>query len=178
MRAQIQPAPLISAAACGVYHRVSCFNVALCRRHAHEKAPDSILIATILLAIIFTSLAQAQSDKLIEASVPFNFVIKNRALPAGKYVFSLVQIGGGDAVKIQSEDGCITAFVAVRSVAASASNTEPKLVFNRYADQYFLSQVCGLEESAKQQLARTRDEQRLAENPTRRRAVSVAARKR
>lgn len=136
----------------------------------------NLAIATLLVAA-FTSV-QAQSDRLITANVPFNFMIKDRALPAGEYVFALVQVGGSDAVKIQTADGHITAFVPTRSARAKASPTEPKLVFNRYADQYFLSQVFGLEDSTAQQLARPRAEERLAKSATERSNVSVAARKR
>ena len=69
----------------------------------------NVAIATLLVAAF--SSVQAQSGRLINANVPFNFVIKERALPAGQYVFALVQVGGSDAVRIQSADGHITAFV-------------------------------------------------------------------
>lgn len=142
-----------------------------------KKQAYTLLVIAALLATVFTS-AQAQSDRLIAANVPFNFVIKDRALPAGEYVFALVQIGGSDAVKIQSADGHITAFVPTRSARTKASQAEPKLVFNRYGDQYLLSQVCGLEDSTTQQLAKPRAEERLAKSATERSSVSVAAHKR
>jgi hypothetical protein len=142
-----------------------------------KKQSYTVLVIAALLATVFTS-AQAQPDRLIAASVPFNFVIKERALSAGEYVFSLVQFGGSDAVKIQSADGHITAFVPTRSAKAKASQAEAKLVFNHYGDQYFLSQVWGLEDAATQQLAKPRAEERLANTTTERSNVSVAARKR
>ena len=142
-----------------------------------KKQAYTILVIAALLATVFTS-AQAQSDRLIAANVPFNFMIKDRALPAGEYVFALVQVGGSDAVKIQSADGHITAFVPTRSATAKASQAEPKLVFNRYGDQYFLSQMYGLEDSTTQQLARPGSEDRLAKSKTERSNVSIAAHKR
>jgi len=141
-----------------------------------KKQSYTILVITALLVIVFTS-AQAQSDRLIAANVPFNFVIKDRALPAGEYLFALVQIGGSDAVKIQSADGHITAFVPTRSAREKVSRTEPTLVFNRYADQYFLSQVYGLEESTTLHLAKPRAEEQLAKRATERSNVSIAAHK-
>ena len=142
-----------------------------------KKQSYTVLVIAALLATVFTS-AQAQSDRLITASVPFNFVIKDRALPAGEYVFALVQLGGSDAVKIQSADGHITAFVPTRSAKAKASQAAAKLVFNRYADQYFLSQVCGLEDSTTQQLTKPRAEDRLAKTEAEKKNVSIAAHKR
>src|ERR1700687_1413843 len=142
-----------------------------------KKQAYTILVIAALLATVFTS-AQAQSDRLIAANVPFNFMIKDRALPAGEYVFALVQVGGSDAIKIQSVDGQITAFVPTRSAKAKASQAEPKLVFNRYGDQYFLSQMYGLEDSTTQQLPKPGSEDRLAKSKTERSNVSVAAHKR
>lgn len=142
-----------------------------------KKQAYTILVIAALLATVFTS-AQAQSDRLITASVPFNFVIKDRALPAGEYVFALVQLGGSYAIKIQSADGHITGFVPTRSARAKASQAEPKLVFNRYADEYFLSQIFGLEDSTTQQLARPRAEDRLAKTEAEKENLSIAAHKR
>jgi hypothetical protein len=142
-----------------------------------KKQSYTILVITALVATVFTS-AQAQSDRLITASVPFNFVINDRALPAGEYVFAVVQLGGSDTVKIQSTDGHITAFVPTRSVRTKGSQAEPKLVFNHYGDQYFLSQVFGLYDSTAQQLARPRAEKLLAKTAAEKRNVSIAAHKR
>ncbi|HXI90929.1 MAG TPA: hypothetical protein VNO24_13005 [Blastocatellia bacterium] len=142
-----------------------------------KKQAHSILIIAVLLATVSISVA-AQSDRLIVANVPFNFVTKDKALPAGEYVFELVQLGGSDAVKIQSADGHITVYVPTRSAKAKVSQAEAKLVFNRYADQYFLSQVCGLEDSTTQQLAKPRAEDRLAKTEAEKKNVSIAAHKR
>jgi hypothetical protein len=142
-----------------------------------KKQAYIFLVIAALLTTVFTS-AQAQSDRLIAADVPFNFVIKDRALPAGQYVFALVQLGGSDAVKIQSADGHITAFAPTRSAKPKASQAEPELVFKRYGDQYFLSQVFGLDNSTTQQLASPGSEDRLAKSKTERSSVSIAAHKR
>jgi hypothetical protein len=138
-----------------------------------KKQAYTILVIAALLAPVFTS-AQAQSDRLITASIPFNFVIKDRALPAGEYVLALVRIGGSDAVRIQSADGHITGLVPTRFAKAIASQAEPKLVFNRYGDQYFLSQVWGLADSL-QQVAKPRAEDRVAKSATERSNIPIAA---
>ncbi len=142
-----------------------------------KKQAYTILVIAALLATVFTS-AQAQSDRLIAADLPFNFVIKDRTLPAGGYVLALVQVGGSDAIKIQSADGHITAFVPTRSVRAKTSESEPKLVFNRYGDQYFLSQILGLDDSTTQQLTTPRAEEGLAKAEVEKKKLSIAAHKR
>ena len=140
-----------------------------------KKQAYTTLMIAVLIATAFNS-AQAQSDWLIKANVPFNFVIRDRTLPAGEYVFELVHIGGSEAIKIRSADGNITAFAPARSERAKASNA--KLTFNRYESQFFLSQVDGLEATATQVLAKSRVEERLIDSATERSRVSVAASKR
>ncbi|MFY9609688.1 MAG: hypothetical protein WAU45_13860 [Blastocatellia bacterium] len=139
-----------------------------------KKQAYIVLVLAALLATVSTSV-QAQSDRLIAANVPFNFKIKDRALPAGEYVFALVKLAGSDAIKIQSADGHITAFIPTRSATARQNPIEARLVFNRYEDQYFLAQVFGLEENALQKLSPSRAEKELARAATagRRTEVSV-----
>lgn len=138
----------------------------------------SFLAIASLIAMFSVAPTQAQTNRLIAASVPFNFIIGDRTLPAGEYIFALVRTGGADTVKIQSADGHITAFVPARAARAKVSQAEPKLVFDRYADQYFLSQVCGLEELTTQQLVKPRAEDRLAKTVAEKKNVSIAAHKR
>jgi len=141
-----------------------------------KKQAYIVLMTAALLATIFTS-THAETATLIEANIPFNFVIGERALPGGKYTFALVQIGGSNAVKIQSVDGHITAFIPTRAARMKTSQSDPKLVFNHYIDHYFLSQIYGLEESTTQQLAKSRAEERLAKSATDRNNVFIAAHK-
>lgn len=145
-----------------------------------KKQTSIVLVFAALLATVSNSV-QAQSDRLIGANVPFNFMIKDRALPAGEYVFSLVRLAGSDAIKIQSADGHINAFVPTRSAITRQNPIDARLVFNRYEDQYFLAQVFGLEENAVQKLSPSRAERELARAATavKRTEVSVVpARKR
>ncbi len=139
-----------------------------------KKQTSIVLVFAALLATVSNS-AQAQSDRLIGANVPFNFMLKDRALPAGEYVFALVKFAGSDAIKIQSADGHITAFVPTRSTRARQNRVEARLVFNRYEDRYFLAQVSGLDGSGSQQLSPSRAEKELAKagNIARRTEVSV-----
>jgi hypothetical protein len=141
-----------------------------------KKQPYNILIISVLSALVFNS-AQAQSYRSIKAKVLFNFVIKDRTLPAGEYVFSVVRLGGSDAVKIQAADGHITAFVPALPARAEARQSEPGLQFSRYGDQYFLAQVCGIEETRIQQLVKSRAEDRLAKARGAKENISVVAHK-
>src|SRR5260370_9450451 len=73
-------------------------------------------------------------------NIPFAFVAGNATLPAGEY--RVQKLDGNPAVVLIRCSGA-TAAAMVMSNAAQAKETQPqsKLVFNRYVNRYFLSQV-------------------------------------
>jgi hypothetical protein len=94
-------------------------------------------ISALVVALAVPMLAQ--SSMRLKANIPFEFVVSGKTLPAGEYSI--------DTASSQ---------VVVRSIAQSAGaiaignnvdvkGTDPtaatKLVFNRYGDKYFLSEV-------------------------------------
>ena len=129
-----------------------------------KKQVYSIFVISILLLAASVIPANAQAGRLIGANIPFTFVVKDKTLPAGDYILEPIQIGASQALKIQSADGHITAIVPVRSARTKAIEGDPKLVFNRFGDQYFLSQVFGPEERASYALHKSSAEERLAKD--------------
>ena len=130
-------------------------------------------MAGMFLAITVTS-AHAQSARLIVANIPFNFVVKDKALPAGEYTIEPVQIGASQALKLQSRDGHITAIVAARYGLSRTNPAEPMLVFNRFGERYFLSEILGFEEKATYTLPKSRTEDRFAKGVNARKPVRVS----
>lgn len=104
------------------------------------KRQAFVILTTLTLLVMLTAASvDAQSNPALVANIPFEFVIGTKAFPAGEYNFAPTQLGGADAVKIQSADGHVTAFVPTWTARVKEAQGEPKLVFNRYGDQYFLS---------------------------------------
>jgi hypothetical protein len=134
----------------------------------------------ISLAVMVTALAgvsaQARAGRLVAANIPFNFQVEDKAFPAGRYTVEPIRMAGSEALRICSSDGRITAIVQVRSNRAAANQAESKLVFNRLGNQYFLSQVLGLEEKAIHALPKSHIEDELAKSgdAPRQQTVSVA----
>jgi len=133
------------------------------------------LIAASLLVLFSVTRTHAQIEGVIVAKIPFNFSVREKTLPPGDYIFTVVQIGSADALKITSADHRTEVVVPTRP--SKFPNAQPKLVFNRYADRYFLSEVSGFDDTTAQQLAKNRDEDRLAKSATERSVVSVVARR-
>jgi hypothetical protein len=119
-------------------------------------------IVGLTIMVVAGLSAQAQSDRLLVANVPFNFYVDDKALPAGKYRVEAIQMAGCNALRIQGADGRVTVFVPTRLASAGPNQSGSGLTFNRFGEQYFLSQVFGLEEKAVHKLSRSRAEEALA----------------
>jgi hypothetical protein len=94
-----------------------------------------------LLFLLTMASAHAQSAKTIFVPIPFDFNIAGKMLPAGDYIVSRATQNTDEGWKILRKDGRAGAFVLTMFIQAEAVNENSKLVFNRYDDQYFLSQI-------------------------------------
>ncbi len=95
------------------------------------------LLAIANFAMAGTSFAQSQG---VRADVPFDFTVGNQHLPAGAYTFKTESEG---LVAIKNNGKPIAVFTLVARDGAKAPNGG-KLVFHKYGDQYFLSEIlCG-----------------------------------
>jgi hypothetical protein len=91
-----------------------------------------------LAGILGTGAAFAQAHS-VQANVPFDFTVGSRHLPAGTYRLNSLR---DDLVEVENRE----TRAAVLSLVASDSQQPSKgaqLVFNKYGDQYFLSEVLG-----------------------------------
>lgn len=93
-----------------------------------------------LLSTVVVSHGSAQPDRLFVAKIPFNFTVCREELPAGKYTVFRAS-SAGSVLAIRSEDGRSMDLACTQDVKSPEVVTEGKLVFNRYDDQYFLSEV-------------------------------------
>ena len=83
--------------------------------------------------------AQAQTPTRVEVNIPFNFAAGKTMLKAGAY--SIKRISGNTLV-IRSANGKTTVLMnAPLTIGSRDSKAGERLVFNKYGDQYFLSQV-------------------------------------
>lgn len=90
--------------------------------------------------------AQTRPKVALEASVPFEFVVGNRAFPAGRYTFEMAT----GSPKTTEQAGVLVVhnaerkiYVAVAAAVAADENPhiEPKLVFLRNDGRVYLSKV-------------------------------------
>jgi hypothetical protein len=88
-----------------------------------------------LASLVGTSGAFAQ-DGSAEANVPFAFSVNNTTLSPGQYRIT----NSSHSILIRSVDQGTAVFSTILA-PAQASNSSCSLVFHRYGERYFLSQV-------------------------------------
>src|SRR5687767_13840604 len=74
----------------------------------------------------------------LKATIPFDFTIGSKSFTPGTYLLRPAVMQS--VLAVQSVDGKSGAMTLTRPVQASKMSSA-RLIFNRYGDQYFLSQV-------------------------------------
>jgi len=116
----------------------------------------TMLMVTLALAAASAVVANGQSKQKLIAQVPFDFVVAEKTLRTGEYHVRAVN-QDGDAISIKSIDGDQVLRLS-SSKERSDRQMTAKLVFHRYGNTYFLSQIWLAGESTGRELAKTRGE--------------------
>ncbi|MFN0103632.1 MAG: hypothetical protein ACKV2U_16265 [Bryobacteraceae bacterium] len=122
------------------------------------------LSLTTLLAI-----APAFGESAITAKIPFDFTVNRTKMTAGNYTVRFDIPGAMSIYRDDRKAVCIALTTAVQ-----ANTPQPaKLVFNRYGDSYFLSQVWGPGADRGRQLPKSKPELEVARTINRVQRASV-----
>jgi len=118
-------------------------------------------ILTTLTLLLLISVPSTYAQATIEATVPFNFMVGKAEMPAGTYTINRLS---SSAIEIKGSTTKKSAVSIVWSEGPSGSDSAAKLVFNRYGDSYFLSQVTRGSGASVMQLptSKLEQEQRIA----------------
>jgi len=96
------------------------------------------LFVLLGLGMLVGMSAFAQTVNL-KADVPFNFIIRGATLPAGEY--TIQGMGDGSAIAVRGASPKANTIVLSQRCTSRDAAKQSKLVFHRYGDRYFLSQV-------------------------------------
>ncbi len=106
-----------------------------------KKSVVSSLAILILVVASAAVSVHAQSVSEIRVNIPFEFTAGDKALPAGQYSVRRVFERADGPLYVQNRKSSETAAIMTQVGPTSSSPTGAKLVFNRYGEEYFLSQV-------------------------------------
>ena len=130
-----------------------------------KQALRTITMLSFLVVLAAVSIqAQRLSDNSIAVNIPFDFAFGETRLPAGNYTLRRIVLPSSyDRLVIQSADGSgDTHTVMTGSNRTSEVQKQSNLVFNRYGEQYFLSQVWMAGSDTGRDLFQSRNERNLA----------------
>lgn len=126
------------------------------------------ITAALLVAAIITAGVSTQAQTLqykLTVNIPFDFSVSGEKLPAGKYWVSRTNESIGDTVvQIQNADGRPVANRFSVPISTFKTKNRGELVFHRYGDQYFLSEVWPAGGGTGRAFIKTRAERDLAKS--------------
>jgi hypothetical protein len=108
------------------------------------------------LGMVLTA-ATAVGQSVVQADIPFPFVVTGRTLPAGHYTLSL----GGQIMRITNSKQ--TASVLTSEATNLSTRSWGKLIFHRYDNTHFLARVL-LADGTGKELRQSRSEEELENN--------------
>lgn len=97
----------------------------------------SAIVLVVLAAFAAGGSLQAQENNTVRANIPFNFIVGSKQLPAGRYSLFTQR---DHLVVIRNE----TVPVGVLTITSTVNVPEPgqhNLLFHKYGDRYFLSEI-------------------------------------
>jgi hypothetical protein len=118
------------------------------------------ILVTLLLAAS-ASVGQSKRDDVI-ANIPFPFFVANRALPPGRYIVTAV--GDVDICIYSSKNQAV--LIPTHRMQGRAPESVGKVIFHRYGDAYFLSEVWVAANDIGRQLFTSRAEKESAAKGT------------
>lgn len=116
-------------------------------------------IATaFFLASLFAAGHASAQDHVIKADIPFDFTVGGKLLPSGTYLVTS-STDMSHVIQIRDPQGSVAVFSSAYD-SGNESKTN-KLIFNRYGDQYFLSEVLCSSAHMNVQIPRSKLEKRV-----------------
>ncbi len=121
----------------------------------------ALVMAAVMALTAMASTQIAQAQEAVVVNIPFDFAAGKTMLPAGEYSVKVSEVTHA-LILISRKDSTASAFLSTYAVSTANVQAESKLVFNRYGDRYFLSQVWSEGNSHGRQLLKTAREQEMA----------------
>lgn len=120
------------------------------------------LVTGIFLALMIAMPARAQMPgTAIRTTVPFDFIVSGKTLPAGNYEIRRINDSPEGLVIRNVTDKHDHVMFQTEAVEAMKIPRRSEIVFHRYGDTYFLSEVITGGEQTGRELVTSRAERRL-----------------
>ena len=115
-----------------------------------------VFVVLASLTLFLVSVHAQQSGTIIVAHIPFDFVVRDKTLPAGDYTVTRAAQG---VLMIRSRD--CKASMVFNTNTVESTRTRNELIFHRYGSRYFLSRVWTASSNTGGELKKCRTERDL-----------------
>ena len=146
-----------------------------------RKKVFSALLTCSLLAVVAVATSYAQEPgHPVRATIPFDFSVRGKTLPAGNYEIRRIsdEPDGLMIAGLNHNNRGKRVMFETEALQARKIPSKGMLVFNRYGDSYFLSEIFVSGDQEGRELHASRQERNLgretASNKTERERVEVA----
>ena len=126
-----------------------------------KKQAFGIVAVFSLLLVLSSASVQAQSNRN-SINIPFSFNVGHKTLPAGEYTVEPTRKDSQNVWLLENKNRHKSVVFTTIPAWASVTQEQTKLVFNRYDDQYFLSQIVTAGDNSSRELRMRRLERQLA----------------
>jgi hypothetical protein len=100
------------------------------------------MIGLSLFVILAATSAYAQAGGPQHANVSFNFIIGSQTLPAGRYIIERINRQTiQETILLRTTDGRAIMMVRTMPVQTKSRQEQARLIFHRYGQRHFLSQL-------------------------------------
>ena len=123
------------------------------------KGLTMLMIVVALAFVAAVASANGQSQQAV-ANIPFEFVVGDKSLPAGEYGVGKFN-ASGEVLRITSTEDNESALRLTSPVTRGSAPDKSTLVFHRYANHYFLTQVWSAGETTGRQLMKSKQERAI-----------------
>ena len=133
------------------------------------KRSVTATILFICLTTVAPGVANAQGRDRIEVHIPFSFVLRERTLPAGKYVIERTDPGRPNALTLTYVDRSVVRVVLAQRVEKNSPSAASSLIFIEREGKLYLFQVWSVGSMNGAQLPSALDKQnndRRSHSPT------------
>ena len=127
-----------------------------------------------LLVLLAVPVTHAQTTKMLRANIPFDFAAGSKTIESGSCE---IDISYPPVALVRCHGGQDASYVLTNFVSTLTAPAASKLVFHRYGDRYFLSQVWIAGDPAGRELFRSAKERRLVQTATARTTVVLIAKR-
>ena len=121
-----------------------------------------VIVTGCLLTLLVVVSAHAQDPgAAIRASIPFDFTVEGRTLPAGQYEIRRINDEPTGLIIQNVNHRRDEAMFQTEPTEARRIPNHSLLIFHRYGDTYFLSEVMNAGEETAEELRPTREERHM-----------------